>query len=148
MHTSWGSNPIGFWTLILFIWYLIPMTCLLGRQNIFRLGTLCHHEKCRGLGLFLDGIFFNWYFLQLIYSSFGILFSLVSFQSGIFTHVLIWIFDIIWTICFLVTLVCALLVYLVFCLNYISFGSWKSCACIFTICISLACLLSLIQYMG
>ena len=83
-----------------------------------------------------------WYFLQLVFSSIDMFiiwyldFIGIFFSNGIFTHVLIWIFDIIWTLCFLVTLVCALLVYLVFCLNYILFGSWKSCACIFVICIS------------
>ena len=136
MHTSWGSNPIGFLNISCLHLIFDPDDVSLWKTNISRLDTLCHHEKCRGFGLFLDGIFFNWYFLQLICSSFGILISLVSFQSGIFTHVLIWVFDIIWTLCFLVALVCALLLYLVFCLNYILFGSWKSCACIFIICIS------------
>jgi hypothetical protein len=31
------------------------------KTYIFRLGTLCHHEKCRGFGLFLDDIFINWF---------------------------------------------------------------------------------------
>ena len=124
MHKSWGSNPICFWTLVVFNWYLIPMTCLFGRQTFLVL-VLCAIMRS------VEGLVYS----LMIFSSIGILFSLVSFQSGIFTHVLIWIFDIIWTLCFLVTLVCALLVYLVFCLNYILFGSWKSCACIFIICI-------------
>ena len=125
MHTSWGSNPICFRTLVVFIWYLIPMICLLGRQTFFVL-VLCAIMKS------VEVLVYS----LMICSSIGFLISLASFQSGIFTHVLIWVFDIIWTICFIVTLVCALLVYLVFCLNYISFGSWKSCACIFIICIS------------
>ena len=89
MHKSWGSNPICFWTLVVFNWYLISMTCLLGRQTFFIL-VLCAIMKS------VEGLVYS----LMIFSSIGILFSLVSFQSGIFTHVLIWIFDIIWTLCF------------------------------------------------
>ena len=39
-----------------------PDDVSLWKTNISRLGTLCHHEKCRGFGLFLDDIFINWYF--------------------------------------------------------------------------------------
>ena len=38
-----------------------PDDVSLWKTNISRLGTLCHHEKCRGCGLFLDDIFINWY---------------------------------------------------------------------------------------
>ena len=44
-----------------------PDDVSLWKTNISRLGTLCHHEKCRGFGLFLDGIllsfgiFSKWY---------------------------------------------------------------------------------------
>ena len=137
MHTSWGSNPIGFLNISCLHLIFDPDDVSPWKTNIFRLDTCAIMKSVEGLVYSL-----------MIFSSFGILISLVSFQSGIFTHVLIWVFDIFWTLCFLVTLVCALLVYLVFCLNYILFGSWKSCACIFIICISLACLLSLIQYRG
>ena len=82
------------------------------KTNISLLGTLCHHEKCRGFGLFLDDIFINWYL------DFNGIFSKWYLHSCVDL-----VIDIIWTICFLVTLVCALLVYLVFCPNCISFGS-------------------------
>ena len=125
MHTSWGSNPIRFLNISCLHLIFDPDDVSPWKKNIFRLGTCAIMKSVESLVYSL-----------MIFSSFGILISLVSFQSGIFTHVLIWVFDIIWTLCFLVTLVCALLVYLVFCLNYILFGSWKSCACIFIICIS------------
>ena len=38
-----------------------PDDVSLWKTNISRLGTLCHHEKCRGFGLFLDDIFINWF---------------------------------------------------------------------------------------
>ena len=121
MHTSWGSNPIYFLNISCLRLIFDPDDVSPWKTNIFRLGTCVIMKSVEGLVYSL-----------MIFSSFGILISLVSFQSGIFTLVLIWVFDIIWTPCFLVTLVCALLFYLVFCLNYILFGSWKSCACIFT----------------
>ena len=102
MHTSWGSNPICFLNISCLHLIFDPDDVSPWKTNIFRLGIMCHHEKCRGFVYSL-----------MIFSSIGILISLVSFQSGTFNHVLIWVFDIIWAICFLVTLVCALLVYLV-----------------------------------
>ena len=74
-----------------------PDDVSLWKTNISRLGTLCHHEKSRGFSLFLDDIFINWY-LTFIW------------HLCPFNHVLIWVFDIIWTILSLVTLVCAFLV--------------------------------------
>ena len=92
--------------------HLIPMTCLLGRHTFFVL-VLCAIMKS------VEGLVYS----LMIFSSIGILISLVSFQSGIFNHVLIWVFDIIWTISFRVTLMCAILFQLVFYPNCISFGS-------------------------
>ena len=37
---SWGSNPICYSTLVVFNWFLFPMTCLLERQTFFVL-VLC-----------------------------------------------------------------------------------------------------------
>jgi len=61
MHTSWGSNPIGFLNISCLHLIFDPDDVSPWKTNIFRLGTLCHHEKCRGFGLFLDDIFINWY---------------------------------------------------------------------------------------
>ena len=125
MHKSWGNNPICFCILVVFNWFFIPMTCLFRRQTFFVL-VPCAIMKSEE-GLFIPW----WYFHHLAFC-----FQLLSFQTGIFNHVLILGIDRIWTIPFLITLVCAFLVLLVFCPNCISFGSWKSCACIFTISIS------------
>jgi hypothetical protein len=62
MHTSWGSNPISFLNISCIHLVVDPDDLSPWKTNIFRLGTLCHHEKCRGFGLFLDDIFINWYF--------------------------------------------------------------------------------------
>jgi hypothetical protein len=62
MHTSWGSNPICFLNISCLHLIFDPDDVSPWKTNIFRLGTLCHHEKCRGFGLFLDDIFINWYF--------------------------------------------------------------------------------------
>ena len=98
MHKSWESYSIYFWTLVVFNWLLIPMTCLFGRQTFFVL-VLCAIMKS------VEGLVYS----LMIFSSIGFLLSLVSFQSGTFNHVLIWVLDIIWAICFLVTLVCVLI---------------------------------------
>ena len=97
MHKSWGNNPICFWTLVVFNWFLIPLTCLLGRQTFFVL-VPCAIMKSEE-GLFIPW----WYFHHLV-----LCFHLLSFQSGIFNHVLVWVFDRIWTTLYLVTLVCVL----------------------------------------
>ena len=70
-----------------------PDDVSLWKTNISRLGTLCHHEKCRGFGLF-----------------FGLILFLISPHFGFLNHVLIWNFDIILTILLLFTLVSDLLV--------------------------------------
>ena len=72
----------------------------LWKTNISRLGTLCHHVKCRGFGLFLDGIFFIWH-LTFIWHLFKVVSSIMCWFGS---------FDIIWTILLLGTLVCAFLV--------------------------------------
>ena len=61
MHTSWGSNPICFLNISCLHLAFYPDDMSLWKTNIFRLDTLCHHEKCRGFGLFLDDIFIIWY---------------------------------------------------------------------------------------
>jgi hypothetical protein len=126
MYTSWGSNPICFRTLVVFIWYLIPMTCLLGRQTFFVL-VLCAIMKSVEVLVYSLMIFFiNW---SLVFIG---IFSKCYLQSCV--DLGIWYnLDNLFS-CH--TCVCVLLVYLVFCLNYISPGSRKSCACIFIICIS------------
>jgi len=43
-----------------------PDDVSLWKTNISRLGTLCHHVKCRGFGLFLDGIFIFWYIFKVV----------------------------------------------------------------------------------
>ena len=123
MHKSWGNNPICFWTLVVFNWFLIPMTCLFGRQNIFRLGTLCHHEKWGGFVYSL-----------MVFSSFGILLSFVIFSKWYLQSCVGFGYLIEFGQLFILShlCVCAFLVCLVFCPNCISLGSWKSCACIFT----------------
>ena len=77
-----------------------PDDVSLRKTNISRLGTLCYHEKCRGFGLFLDDIFINWY-LTFIWHLFQVVSSIMCWFGS---------FDIIWTILFLGTLVCAFLV--------------------------------------
>ena len=66
MHKSWGSNPICFWTLVVFNWYLIPMTCLFGRQTFFVLVLCAIMKSVEGLVYSLMvfssfGIFSKWY---------------------------------------------------------------------------------------
>ena len=61
MHTSWGSNPICFLNISWLHLIFDPDDVSPWKTNIFRLGIMCHHEKCRGFGLFLDDIFINWY---------------------------------------------------------------------------------------
>ena len=122
---TWGNNPICFWTLVVFNWFFIPITCLFGRQT-FLSWYLVPSWKVKRVCLFLDDIFIIWLFAFSCY-----LFKMVSSIMCWF-----WVFDRIWTILFLVTLVCAFLVWLVSCPNCISFGYCKSCACIFTISIS------------
>ena len=138
MHISWGSNPICFLNISCIHLVVDPDDVSLWKTNICRLGTLCHHEKCRGFGLFLDDIFINlvsWFHWYL-------------FQSGIFNHVLIWIFDIIWATYFLVTLVCTLLVNWCF-VRIVSRLVLESFVHAYLLYVYLmACLLSLIQYIG
>ena len=53
-----------------------PDDVSLWKTNISRLGTLCHHEKCRGFGLFLDDNFINWY-LTFIWHLFKVVSSIM-----------------------------------------------------------------------
>ena len=93
MHTSWGSNPIGFLNFSSLHLIFDPDDVSPWKTNIFRLGTCAIMKSVEGLIHSLNLI------------SFGMFFEL-----GILNHVLIWVFDIIWTSLFLVTLVCDLLV--------------------------------------
>ena len=65
MHKYWGSNPIGYWTLVIFNWYLIPMTCLFGRQTFFILVLRTIMKSVEGYGhsltIFSLDIFSKWY---------------------------------------------------------------------------------------
>ena len=70
MHTSWGSNPICFRTLVVFIWYLIPMTCLFGRQTFFVLALCAIMKSVEGLVYYL-----------MVFSSIGFLLSFVIFSK-------------------------------------------------------------------
>ena len=67
-----------------------------------------------------------------IYPICSLVFSLFTCWTLESILVLIWFFDVIWTILWCHTFFCALLAFLVFCPNCISFGSWKFCACLFT----------------
>ena len=60
MHTSWGSNPISFLNISCIHFVVDPNDLSSWKTNIFRLGTLCYHEKCRGFGYSLT-IFSIWY---------------------------------------------------------------------------------------
>ena len=53
-----------------FHWSLIPMTCLM-EDKPFWLGTLYHHEKCRGCGLFVGTPLFLFESLSQLASLFG-----------------------------------------------------------------------------
>ena len=66
MHKSWGSNPICFWTLVVFNSPFIPMTCLFGRQTFFVLVLCAIMKSVEGLVYSLMvfssfGIFSKWY---------------------------------------------------------------------------------------
>ena len=61
MHTSWGSNPISFLNISCLHLIFDPDDVSPWKTNIFSSWYLCHHEKCRGFGLFLDDFFIIWY---------------------------------------------------------------------------------------
>ena len=112
--------------------------CFILEDKPFLFGTLCHHEKCGGFGLFVGtvlslgvGYLISWYLLYLLkwdkslsvcfYLSFMLIgFCRVHMLNFGINHVLVWFFDIIWTTVGWVTLLCAFMVYLVFCPNCIS----------------------------
>ena len=70
MHTSWWSYPICFWILVVFIWYLIPMTCLFGRQTFFVLSLCAIMKSVEGLVYYL-----------MLFSSIGFLLSFGIFSK-------------------------------------------------------------------
>ena len=123
------------------------------KTNLFVLVLYAIMKSVEGFGLFFlnlvlfgSWLTYSWFYFQLLSLGIGHLFLVnlsfgISFRSSIshsfmyllfgfnwylLNHVLIWIFDIICTTLFLVTPLCAFLVYLVFCPTCISFGSLKS----------------------
>ena len=70
MHKSWGNYPICFWTLVVFNWYLIPMTCLFGRETFLVL-VLCAIMKS------VECLVYS----LMVFSSFGILLSFGIFSK-------------------------------------------------------------------
>ena len=122
MHTSWGSDPICYLNISYLRKIFDPDDVSPWKTKHFSSWYLVPSWKVRRVCLLLDGILIIWYFAFICY-----LFKVVSSIMCWF-----WVFDRIWKNTFLVTLVCAFLVWLVFSPNCISFGSWKSCACIFT----------------
>ena len=56
-----GDNPICFWTLVVFKWYLIPMTCLFGRQTFLVLILCAIMRSVEGLVYSLMIFSSNWY---------------------------------------------------------------------------------------
>ena len=157
MHYLWGSYPILFRSLLLCFYHnILWFYCCVcfWKTNLFFFGTLCHHEKCGEFGLFVGTLLSCW---ELVISFLDICFTFlneISFWACVFclyfvligfclvhllnfviNHVLIWFFDIIWTT-FFVSHFCVPSWFTWCFVQIISpFGSWKYCACIFTICI-------------
>ena len=145
---------------------LVSSSCL-WKTNLFFSVLLCHHEKCWGFGLFVRTLpfFGSWLSHYLIFG-----FSLLKWDKSLsicvlyiillfvlcFVHslnfgvnlVLIWFFDMIWTNFWHVTLLCVILFYFVFCLNHISIWFLKVLHAYLLYVYPMACLLSLIQYIG
>jgi hypothetical protein len=146
MHNYWGSYPIFFRTLSLcfyhnIFWSLSSVSCW--KTNLFFLVLCAIVEKSRGISFFV-GTLPSWEFFYLIactiyyllewdkHMSMCVLyifcahwFCLVHMLNFVCVHVLIWFFDIIWTILCRVTLLWAFLVYLVLCPDCISFWFLK-----------------------
>ena len=125
MHKSWGSSPILVRILSLcfhqnFVWSFTRL-CF-WKINLFFFGTLCHHEKCIGFGLFVGTLLslgvsylISWYLVYLLkmryffehlclaYLSCDHWFCFVHSLNFGFNLVLVWVFDIIWTTVCLVT---------------------------------------------
>ena len=96
MHISWGSNPICFWTLVVFNWYVIPMTCLFGRQTFLVLVLCVIMRSVEGLvyslmifssiGILLSfGIFSKWYLQSCV--DLGLWYNL---NNRLSCHTLVW----------------------------------------------------------
>ena len=156
--------------MILLLHLLIIIKYLTLEDKPFLFGTLCHCEKCRGFGLFVRTLLFwecvisfllicficlneinlwacVFLFLFTVYAQWFLLSSFVELCW--INHLLICFFDIIWTTNLFCHTFYAFLYLLVCCPNCILFGSWKSlCMLIFNMFIFVACLLSLIQYIG
>jgi hypothetical protein len=146
MHNYWGSYPIFFRTLSLcfyhnIFWSLSSVSCW--KTNLFILVLCAIVEKSRGISFFV-GTLPSWEFCYLIsctiyyllewdkpmsmcalYIFYAHWFCLVHMLNFVCVHVLIWFFDIIWTILCSVTLLCAFLVYLVLCPDCIFFWFLK-----------------------
>ena len=129
MHQSWGSSLIFIRTLSLNVLILIYIKYLFLEDKYFRFGTLCHHKKCGGFGLFVGTLLslgvaylISWYLVYLLkmryffehlclaYLSCAHWFCFVHSLNFGFNIVLVWVFNIIWTTVCLVTPFCALLV--------------------------------------
>ena len=146
MHKSWGSFPILFRTLV-FLQLSLDLSQLvfkpddmyLWKTNLFVLVLCAIMKSVEGLVyLFESCSLWSWFFLLMaLFSNWYLL-----------NHVLIWIFDTIWTTFYIVTLLCAFLgllgVFSKLCIVWLL----KVFACIFTNVYVLACLLSFIQYIG
>ena len=137
MHISWGSNPICLWTLVVFNWYLILMTCLFGRQTFLVL-VLCAIMRS------LEGLVYS----LMIFSSFGILLSLGIFSKWYLQSCVdlgLWynlgnLFSCHTCVCFVCLIGVLSKLYFIWFLKVL-------CMHIYYV-YRMACLLSLIQYIG
>ena len=113
-------------------------------RNLFLFGTLCHHKSVKGLVYLSEpfspfwelviSFFYNcftflneinlWAWVFLFFFMLIGLYGVLVLNSSL-NHVLIWLFHIIWITFWCVTLLCAFLICLVFCSNYISFWFLK-----------------------
>ena len=137
MHKSWGSNSICVWTLVVFNWFLIPMTCLLGRQTFLVLLPCAIMRSVEGLVYSL-----------MIFSSIGILLSFGIFSKWYLQSCVdlsLWynlaiLFSCHTCVCFLGLIGVLFKLYLIWFLKVL-------CMHIYYVYL-MACLLSLIQYIG
>ena len=169
MHKSWGRSPILVRILYLcfhqnLVWSFTRL-CF-WKTNLFFLVLCAIIKSVEGLVYLLEP-YSLW---ELLISLVGIWFSFLKWDKSLsmcvlfifyahwfclvhllifgFYLMLIWVFDIIWTTVCWVTLLCAFLVYLVFCPNCISFGSWKFVHAYLLYIYLISCSLSSIQYIG
>ena len=169
MHKSWGRSPILVRTLSLcfhqnFVWSFTRLCFLEDKSFLF--GTLCHHEKCRGLVYLLEPCslwellisfvdicfsFLKWdrsLSMSILFILYAHWFCLVLLLNFGFNLVLVWVFDVIWTICRRRTF--CVRPWLSWCFVQIvsPFGSWKVVHAYLLYVYLISCSLSLIQYIG